>query len=61
MLSSGMAGRATDLLLTITFVCRRGKYGPSNPGEKVNSLKSKQRNKGTSYVQNKQGCDRELG
>ena len=34
MLSSGTAGRATDLLLTITLVCRRGKYGPSSP-EKI--------------------------
>lgn len=31
MLSSGTAGRATDLLLTITLVCRRGKYGPMSP------------------------------
>lgn len=36
MLSSGTAGRATDLLLTITLVCRRGKYGPSSP-EKTNA------------------------
>lgn len=34
MLSSGTAGRATDLLLTITLVCRRGKYGPSSAEEK---------------------------
>lgn len=31
MLSSGTAGRATDLLLTITLVWRRGKYGPRSP------------------------------
>lgn len=31
MLSSGTAGRGTLLLLTITLVCRRGKYGPSSP------------------------------
>ena len=34
MLSSGTAGRATDLLLTITLVCRRGKYGPRSPENK---------------------------
>lgn len=31
MLSSGTAGRGTLLLLTITLVCRRGKYGPRSP------------------------------
>lgn len=33
MLSSGTAGLATDLLLTIIFECRRGKYGPRRPGD----------------------------